>query len=86
LQRNLNLLAFSARAFSATDDVPEAKILTGDQTFDDSEFQNWVTQGSSSKQIQYRLPKRNPFFKVGFNENHISNQGKYPRLRKERLA
>ena len=73
MQRTFRPMVFSTRAFSATDDIPEAKILTGDQTFDDSDFTNWVTEGSSTKKIEYRLPKRNPFFKVGFNENHIPN-------------
>lgn len=31
------------------DDVPEAKIATGDMTFDDSEFQNWVSEGQPTK-------------------------------------
>ena len=29
--------------------------------------------------------KRNPFFKLGFNENHIPNQKSYEKKRKQRL-
>ena len=43
LQRSVNPVFCAVRTFSTRDEIPEAQILTGDQTFDDSEFQNWVS-------------------------------------------
>jgi ribosomal protein L19 len=37
------------------------------------------------KEVTLYNPKRNPFYKLGFNENHIPNQSGYEKARKKRL-
>merc|ERR1712176_1064457 len=35
--------------------------------------------------VNYRVKKRNAFYKLGYNEKHIPHQGKYEKMRKQRL-
>jgi len=75
-----------ARDVTAVDDVKEATILTDDKSsFGDEEFMGWVNEGKSEKKIAHRTEKRNAFYKLGFNKNHIPCQGNYEKTRKTRL-
>jgi hypothetical protein len=71
---------------ASVDDVKEATILTDDKSsFGDDEFISWVNEGKSEKKISNRTEKRNAFYKLGFNKNHIPCQGNYEKTRKTRL-
>ena len=39
----------------------------------------------TKNKVNYRVKKRNAFYKVGYNEKHIPHQGRYEKVRKERL-
>ena len=41
--------------------------------------------GETQKVVNTYLPKRNAFYKLGYNENHIPNQGNYEKRRKQKL-
>jgi len=40
---------------------------------------------NKKKRVMWRLPKRNPFYKLGFNPNHIPDESKYSEKRKTPL-
>ena len=70
------------------DDVKEATIITSEsekQSFDDSDFVNWVNEGKPDKKIANRVEKRNAFYKLGINEKHIPCQNNYNKTRKQKL-
>lgn len=71
------------RRFST--EVKEAMIVTDDKSaMAEQEFSEWVNM-EPKKKVNYRTEKRNAFYKLGFNPNHIPCQGNYEKTRKKKL-
>jgi len=83
----------SQRACFATTDIPEADFRPLDDAMgidEDQAFQEWLNEGvpeQFQKGQQQEVgkgalrAKRNPFYKLGFNEHHIPHQGGYEKLK-----
>lgn len=62
---------------SKVDHVPEAELVseTNPQVGQtEQDFFDWIKAGSPAEgdaKVNYRIPKRHGFYKLGYNENHI---------------
>ena len=81
------LIAPSMRAFAAQQvdiqDVPSSS--KEEKKAADKEFRQWLRKDqpkATDPKVNWAPKKRNAFFKLGFNDRHVENQGKYLKKRK----
>lgn len=79
------------RFFAAAAVQNQKQVKKAKKHFVDAESVSSTSEVSSSnsdapKVISLYKPKRSAFLKLGYNENHIPNQGNYEKDRKPKLA